>query len=789
MAWKHSESDGAESVGDPEEDDARIPMEEVHGFSTPKEDPPLATVQDDFAGMFIDFAPDISTWENALQWLGANLSTGDTCSDDFIVSIATVKKAENSTDQALQENVTKAVRLIAEYRNSDSLRAWLLTGDVSTSSAEDELAAAYRFFNITDRSNGVDKETLQVYYEVVCADEDSDSKKAEALKYRDILLNLNTPISITRADYTKAVGLANNGNTCYLNSLLQYYFAVKPFRDIILNFDKYRQSIDPETEANFGKVEGALITRQGVEDGHKFVSQLAVLFQQMYQAPGPSVLPSLVLACLALEPPPIPQSGNRRNTIVGASAPKFDESNGMKDEVLENNSESEDQAILGDESSDITLVGDVIMTPESDSEERVLDSAEKPIDDQDAPRDSMEVQMGNSEPPSRDPPAVPPRPAQAQDMKSAAERAARQQDAKEVALYIVQKTLSAIKPYDIGTDGERADQIRDIFYGAYKYIYPHQNLANAQYHDPNLIIPLEDKPRDIYEGLAYVFQRELVEHENEQVERYHVVTKAPPVLQLYLQNQWYDQDAKAAKKIEHHVKLNETIYLDRYMGGAAAELESLRSLSWDMRDRMALLKKELAELQVSKDLTSEAAFDALADLMYDLEEEGITAAEGLQEKLEAKAHADKQKLLSHSLEHDELGRELDALPFDEYHTQQNCYKIFAVFVHRGSSDFGHWWIYIRDFKKNIWRKFNDANVTELADDSEIFKKNDAIKDGGAAFVVYVRDDLKDEMVDPLYREAPDETMEDASGPSTSGGGEDEVVEVREVEMMPLLSDY
>lgn len=42
-------------------------------------------------------------------------------------------------------------------------------------------------------------------------------------------------------------GLKNIGNTCYLNSLLQYFYNVKIIRDIVLNFDSVKLDLDEET--------------------------------------------------------------------------------------------------------------------------------------------------------------------------------------------------------------------------------------------------------------------------------------------------------------------------------------------------------------------------------------------------------------------------------------------------------------------------------------------------------------------------------------------------------------
>lgn len=96
------------------------------------------------------------------------------------------------------------------------------------------------------------------------------------------------------------------------------------------------------------------------------------------------------------------------------------------------------------------------------------------------------------------------------------------------------------------------------------------------------------------------------------------------------------------------------------------------------------------------------------------------------------------------------------------------YRLQSVFIHRGSVDAGHYWIYIYDFRQKIWRKYNDGYVTEIKDTTEIFVQESTNRPATSYFLVYVKDDLKEKLVNPICREIsntpgdPEDTvMEDA----------------------------
>lgn len=63
----------------------------------------------------------------------------------------------------------------------------------------------------------------------------------------------------------RPAGLQNIGNTCYLNSLLQYFFTIKELREVVLNFDEYQETRPFEEIETSKRVGGRNITRREIE--------------------------------------------------------------------------------------------------------------------------------------------------------------------------------------------------------------------------------------------------------------------------------------------------------------------------------------------------------------------------------------------------------------------------------------------------------------------------------------------------------------------------------------------
>ena len=103
-----------------------------------------------------------------------------------------------------------------------------------------------------------------------------------------------------KASLDRPAGLENIGNTCYLNSLLQYFFTIKELREVILDYAQYQEGEVTEELLQRKRVGGRQVTRREIERSKRFVEHLSTLFSQLIHTSTASVRPELELAYCAL---------------------------------------------------------------------------------------------------------------------------------------------------------------------------------------------------------------------------------------------------------------------------------------------------------------------------------------------------------------------------------------------------------------------------------------------------------------------------------------------------------
>ena len=177
---------------------------------------------------------------------------------------------ENTSNE---EVARKCIALIAEKRNSNALRTWMETGQLGD--VDMDFSQAYARLGVDNRT--IDDDSILAAYQVAMTETPSQAKElgkalAAIAKSRDsqhLLKHLDQGDDPSDRPLSEwPVGLDNIGNTCYLNSLLQFYFTVKPLRNLVLNFDDFKMDIENRA-FDIKQVGSRKVSRKEVERAQK----------------------------------------------------------------------------------------------------------------------------------------------------------------------------------------------------------------------------------------------------------------------------------------------------------------------------------------------------------------------------------------------------------------------------------------------------------------------------------------------------------------------------------------
>jgi ubiquitin carboxyl-terminal hydrolase 25/28 len=350
-----------------------------------------------------------------------------------------------------------------------------------------------------------------------------------------------------------------------------------------------------------------------------------------------------------------------------------------------------------------------------------------------------------------------------------------QQDVTEVIGNVMFRLQCAIKATSYDAQfGEQIDRIRDTFYGANAVYTKKATGYDSKIEDwANVIVfPSSDGTRSIYEALDVVFDEQVVEIESAMTLQHASISKLPPVLQIQIQRTAFNAATKSASKNENRIVFDETIYLDRYMDSDKVLLRRRDAWKWKNRLKQLEARQKVLEMTTPQ-LTVPEALGMTKKFLQMLQEDEVPDIQvngDLPEALEERANELVQELASIAEETENLKKKLQDQFTDMRHHR---YRLQAVFIHSGNSSFGHYYIFIYDFARDIWREYNDARVSEVHDTKRIFEHS-GFNNPTPYYLVYVRDEDKEGLVDAVCREIPEtplasQTERMDSWPQSSGG--------------------
>lgn len=331
----------------------------------------------------------------------------------------------------------RAVDLIAKYRRSEILESWLATGEMTSQTMT--LQDACKHLEIPNLDEVV-PEMIEFQFEMV-----RDGKPGQTTDKAIAVVRKAMDERQFGGHTTQSwpVGLISHGNTCYLNSLLQYYFTIKPLRELVLDFDKFKYDLATQG-AKTERVGNLHRPEYEIESFQSLTNDLRHLFQRMISDRGPAVKPEADLVCRAFLKPTGPEAdtaGSQQDDGVDVNMTSTENEGHPAGEAVPGNI---DNSSTVSQVSSNTLQGDAVLTP--------------PV----TPKVEKEGELlAPPLPPRR--PATPSQQTKT-NLEKAEEAARQQQDVAEVMEELLTRLRASIKPLGQDPQGEQLDQLREYVY-------------------------------------------------------------------------------------------------------------------------------------------------------------------------------------------------------------------------------------------------------------------------------------------------------------------------------------
>lgn len=540
-------------------------------------------------------------------------------------------------------------------------------------------------------------------------------------------------------------GLNNIGNTCYLNSVLQYFFAIRPLRERVLQAGRKNDEKEYRINPSYGC--GRKLTEKEWQRSHRFVAQLSQLYAAMISSPISALTPERELAYMALVSPRWEDEGDRSDAEKPTNNNIFNEGSPLVREPANMSPESQAQVDPFDKTS----------------------AAEKS-----SQKSSEHDQIGSA-------PPLPPRAHAKNEERYNQEKLRRnslmqlgaQQDVSECldnVMFQVEAALTSNEVVehsegaqtDMGESFEDSDWVPDG--DLLKRLFLGRTCQRVEVQDTQLkrgtsvhlkrevfkILPIDvhEEGQDIYDGLDGFFDEETLEGpEGKPMCRTVTLTDPPALLQIQLQRVQFDR-IRGAFKSQAHLNISETIFMDRYLDFDPQDKQDgvrleKRRRTRELRRRGAELRIRIKELRqgptsnVSQTLSKTASFLKDMQNLKNYQSTSVKPAEETFEVTKESSDFISDESLTHFLNEEashveseitsleaeiaSLKNEVESLWDDERRVE---YTLASVFMHRGEASHGHYFLNQRKLEGR--RGTDRSQLEEAAQPSTWFKYNDDV---------------------------------------------------------------
>ncbi|EJD03499.1 cysteine proteinase [Fomitiporia mediterranea MF3/22] len=653
-----------------------------------------------------------------------------------------------------RRDLNEAFRILAESRRSLELVKAFEDDQINGMTPD-------KAYSTLEVPMGVDEEMLITVYNMRVEDQPSSlNKMREAMRviaeftYSERLQRFletgNDPgvvVAQTRPEWPR--GLNQLGNTCYLNSLLQYFYTIKDLRDAIAPLaveDKFTDSDKlKDDDLKNHRVGGRMVSRFEVVRSRKFVSQLANLFMQLENSETPAVTPTLELAKLALvtskdeeeddpervgtdsshstdatlvdEPAPLRENSSSQpkspspsgSSVLGKRPRSFGRRKSAEGAPTEDQDKDKDGYVLVSKPSGSNTP--VTATPDAEGDVQMSE-----------PGTATQSAVTTKAPP------LPPRPLKAPQYSGSEMLFGRQHDVAECmdnCMFQIETALLRFGELIGPDDSSKRSIVKSLFYGKIRQrlsVPPDAKKSKSSMHEredyfSHLPVNVSEESFDLYDGLSgYFAMEDDVDFEGTRAKMNVSLVELPPILHIQLQRVQFNRDTLQPYKSHAYVKFGETICMDRFLDDAPAE-------------KKAKAKEIQAELTACRDrihhLTQDkhAPFEQSLDDSYNfLSKQTALDLPDATDELKNFLLSEKEVVAREIAERRARIGELKTQLEDVWRGEQRAeYELTSVFVHRGSSPtFGHYFVYQRWLPDHPdeWFKYNDSDVS-VVDKSEV----------------------------------------------------------------------